>query len=211
MKAINVQFPSGQLSLVGVLQVPDGTGPFPAVVVCHPHPQYGGSMDNNVINCICEALAAKSFISFKFNFRGVEGSQGVFGNGTGEQDDVNSAITFLAARAEADHARLGLAGYSAGSAWGLTAGCADNRVKALCAVSPPLSMFNFKCLQDCLKPKFMISGSEDELVPVKPFLKFCQSLPEPREFQTIDGANHSWWGYEPVVAEKVSDFFARKL
>jgi alpha/beta superfamily hydrolase len=59
-----VRFPSGELSLEGILAIPQGTGPFPAVIVCHPHPLYGGSMDNNVVNSLCEALAQASLVSF---------------------------------------------------------------------------------------------------------------------------------------------------
>ncbi len=211
MNIDQVTFSSGGLSLVGTVYVPEGKGPLPAVVVCHPHPQYGGSMDNNVVNSICEALTPLSVMALKFNFRGVEGSEGSFGEGIGEQDDVLAAVEFMAGLKKADPLRLGIAGYSAGSAWGLNAGCQEKRVKALAAVSPPLSMFNFKCLQDCVKPKFMISGSADELIPIKPFLSFCKSLPDPKEYLAIEGAQHSWWGYETVVAGKVSDFFARVL
>lgn len=75
MKEERVNFPSGTILLEGILAIPQGAGPFPAVIVCHPHPLYGGSMDNNVVNSLSEALAQASLISFKFNFRGVGGSQ----------------------------------------------------------------------------------------------------------------------------------------
>ena len=80
-----MMFPCGELSLEGALTIPEGTGTFPAIIVCHPHPLYGGSMHNNVINSVCEALAQSSLISFKFNFRGVDASQGEFDQGDGEQ------------------------------------------------------------------------------------------------------------------------------
>jgi alpha/beta superfamily hydrolase len=79
-------------------------------------------MDNNVINAICEALSARSILSLKFNFRGVGGSEGTFSNGKDELSDVNAAISFVETQKEIDSGRIGLAGYSAGSAWGLTAG-----------------------------------------------------------------------------------------
>ena len=211
MTSKSVTFKSGELSLVGRVFTPEGKGPYPGVVVCHPHPQYGGSMDNNVVDSICDSLTSKSIISFKFNFRGVNGSEGKFGNGPGEEDDVRAAISFILSAKEVNPYRLGLVGYSAGSAWGLKAACGDARVKALAALSPPLSMFDFSCLQNCTKPKLMISGTEDRLIPVEPFESFCRSFPEPKECITVKGADHSWQGYEADAAEMVSGFFGRML
>jgi len=211
MNTTQTVFQSSSLDLVGMIHLPDGDGPFPAVVVCHPHPLYGGSMDNNVINIICNDLVRASCISFKFNFRGVGASQGSFSNGPGEMDDVRAAITFISKLKQVDPARLGLAGYSAGAAWGLTAVCRDDRIKALAAVSPPLSMFDFNCLYDCAKPKLMISGRLDNLIPEIPFLKFCQSLPEPIECYSVDGADHFWEGYTEAISHKITRFFNKHL
>ena len=97
-----VKFHCDELSLEGILDVPGGIGPFPAVIVCHPHPLYGGSMDNNVVDSICEALAQASLISLKFNFRGVGRSEGEFSQGIGEQEDVAAAISFITTVKEVD-------------------------------------------------------------------------------------------------------------
>jgi alpha/beta superfamily hydrolase len=85
MKQTRVSFASGELSLEGILAVPEGAGPFPVVIVCHPHPQYGGEMNNNVVVPICQALAQASIASLRFNFRGVGASQGIFADGIGEK------------------------------------------------------------------------------------------------------------------------------
>jgi alpha/beta superfamily hydrolase len=95
MKETRVSFLSGELLLEGILATPQGVGPFPAVIVCHPHPVYGGSMDNSVVYSLSEALTEASFVSFRFNFRGVGESQGEFGQGIGEQVDVEAAISFV--------------------------------------------------------------------------------------------------------------------
>jgi uncharacterized protein len=197
--------------LEGILYIPGGSGPFSAVVVCHPHPQYGGSMDNNVVNSICESLVSKSIVSFKFNFRGVNGSQGFFGNGIGEIDDVQAAISFVSGLGKVKHTNIGLVGYSAGAAWGLSAGCQDRRIKAVAAISPPINMFDFSFLQNCTLPRLMISGSEDDFVPIEDFNKFNNTLIEPKECLTIPGIDHFWWGYESYISEKVTNFFVRIL
>ena len=211
MKKTRVSFSSGGLFLEGILAIPEGTGPFPAVIVCHPHPLYGGSMDNNVVYSLSDTLTQASLASFRFNFRGVGGSQGEFGQGIGEQEDVEAAISFITTVKEVDAKRIGLAGYSAGAGFALPVGFNDARIKALAAVSPPLPMFDFDFLKSCPKPKLLISGSRDNLIPTDQFLEFCQNLPEPKECESIEGADHFWWGYESSLAAKVTAFFTKVL
>jgi alpha/beta superfamily hydrolase len=211
MKKTRVSFPSGELLLEGVVVTPKGPGPFPAVIVCHPHPLYGGSMDNNVICRISETLTQTSFASFKFNFRGVGGSQGEFGQGIGEQADVRAAISFVSTLKEVDSQRIGLAGYSAGAGFALPVSFDDARIKALVAISPPLSMFNFDFLKSCPKPKFVVSGSRDNFTASNQFLEFCQRLAEPKQCETIEGADHFWWEYESRLAARVTAFFINVL
>jgi alpha/beta superfamily hydrolase len=211
MKKIPTTFPSGEFILEGIVAIPEGAGHFPAVIVCHPHPLYGGSMDNAVVHSLCETLTKASFVSFKFNFRGVGASQGEFGQGVGEQADVEAAISFVGTLREVDCHRIGLAGYSAGSGFGFPVGSGDSRIKALAAVSPPLNMFAFDFLKDCSKPKLLVSGSEDNFTPADRFLEFCQSLAEPKQYEIIEGADHFWWEYESLLASKVTAFFTKVL
>jgi alpha/beta superfamily hydrolase len=180
-------------------------------MVCHPHPLYGGSMDNNVVSSVCEALTGAPIISFKFNFRGVGGSQGEFGQGTGEQEDVEAAISFISTVKEVDSERIGIAGYSAGAGFALPVGSKDARIKALAAISPPLLMFDFDFLKSYPKPKLLISGNRDDLIPADQFLQFCQKLNEPKECKSIEGADHFWWGYESRLADEVAAFFTKVL
>jgi alpha/beta superfamily hydrolase len=207
IKHSRILFKSCGLELEGILNIPDGLGPFPGVVLCHPHPQYGGSMDNNLIDSLCEYLTAESILAFKFNFRGVGNSQGIFDNGRGEQSDVLAAISFLSGLKEVIPGSIGLAGYSAGSSWGLAAAWQDARIKALAAISPPLSMSDFSFLRNCLKPVLLVSGSEDPLVPGEQLEALVRSLPGPHQLHIIAGADHSWWGHETTAAGKTASFF----
>jgi alpha/beta superfamily hydrolase len=211
MKKTRVSFSSGGFVLEGILAVPEGAGPFPVVIVCHPHPLYGGSMDNNVVNSLSETLTQASLVSFKFNFRGVGGSQGEFDQGIGEREDVEAAISLISTVKAVDSERIGLAGYSAGAGFAFPVGFNDNRIKALAAVSPPLSMFDFDFLKSCPKPKLLISGSRDELISIDQLLEFCKNLPEPKECENVEGADHFWWGYESLLAAKVVAFFTKVL
>lgn len=168
-------------------------------------------MDNNVVCALTEALTQASLVSLRFNFRGVGGSQGEFAQGLGEQADVEAAISFVSKLAQVDPHRIGLAGYSAGAGFALPVGSDDARIKALAAVSPPLDMFDFEFLKNCPKPKLLISGDKDHLISAHEFLEFCGDLPEPKECETIVGADHFWCGYESQLAARVIAFFAKAL
>ena len=139
MRQVSVTFPCGDIGLEGVWHFPEDASLFPAVIVCHPHPLYGGSMDSNVVSGICRALAEASLASLKFNFRGVGRSEGEVSQGRGEREDVEAAVNFMATVEEVDHGRLGLAGYSAGAAFSLPVCINNDKIKALAAVSPPIS------------------------------------------------------------------------
>ena len=95
MKEERVTFKSGELTLEGMIAYPDGAaGPHRAAVVCHPHPLYGGSMYNNVVDAALGALHARGFATLRFNFRGVGQSEGEFDDGKGEADDAVAAVRF---------------------------------------------------------------------------------------------------------------------
>src|SRR6266540_978811 len=114
-ESLAVTFPSGELSLEGLLHLPEQT-PAPGIVVCHPHPMYGGDMHNNVVDAICDTAVAEGIAALRFNFRGAGASEGRYDNGVGEQDDVRAALTYLRGLPEVDSARVALAGYSFGAA-----------------------------------------------------------------------------------------------
>ena len=211
MQQQRITFASGNLKLEGILYLPEGSGPFPCVIVCHPHPLYGGSMDNNVVDAVCGALVNASIAAFKFNFRGVGHSQGRYDDGRGEGDDAKAAITFVATLDQIDPARIGLCSYSAGAAFSLPACWNDERVKAIAAISPPLEMFDFSFIADCKKPLLLISGSYDDFTPAERFIEFCKDLSDTSEQELIVGADHFWQGYESELAERVAVFFPKGI
>lgn len=209
MKTKDVFFPCGKLKLEGSCYYPDGKGKFPAVVLCHPHPLYGGSMDNNVILAVASALAKKSIIALMFNFRGVGRSQGSFGGGEDEQQDLKAAIDWLAAQPEVDSGKIGVAGYSFGAFVALPQARQDPRVRALALISPAL-MDDTKMAQlsDYRVPKFIISGSADEHVAEKQLKLMEQKAADPKRLEIIPGADHFWVGHEAMLAERVMTFFS---
>jgi len=202
-------FPCGDISLEGVLWLPEDGGPFPAVVVCHPHPLYGGSMNVDMVHRVCEALGTHSIASLRFNFRGVGRSEGKYDDGVGEQDDVRAALSFLETRDEIDSSRLALCGYSFGTMVGIPVADKDDRVQAYAGISAffvlPDLLMNFR------KPKFFIHGNRDEFISHQQAEENVGKLPEPKEFVSVEGADHFWWGHDSEAAQRVGDFFASCL
>ncbi len=216
MKRRKVSFRCGELKLEGEYYLPDGDGHFPAAVVCHPHPLYGGSMDNNVVRAISQALVERGMAALVFNFRGVGGSQGSFDGGRGEQDDVRSALDWLCSRDDVDARRIGLAGYSFGAAVALPVACGEQRVKAVALVSLPLMddaqvEQSQALLSTCGIPKLLVCGDDDFVVPLGAVQRLAEVVREPKEVRVIPGADHFWWGDEGTVAATVADFLHRHI
>lgn len=208
MKRVHITFPVGDISLEGVWHFPDGSGPFPAVIVCHPHSLYGGSMSSNVIFYICQALAQQTIAALRFNFRGVGKSGGVFGGGVAEQDDVKAALTFVLSTPNIDQKRIGLTGYSFGAGVALPVAIQDKRISMLALVSPALLDSGWEQLKGYTKPKFIIMGENDFVIPQRQLWQLVKDIPEPKQSQIIPGADHFWAGFEEEVARRVTRFFA---
>jgi len=168
-------------------------------------------MDNNVILSISSALVEKSIIAFTFNFRGAGGSQGSFGGGIAEQKDAAAAVNWIISQPEADGNRVGIAGYSFGAAVALPVACADGRVGALALISMPYGKSQTSQLKSCTKTKLLIYGTNDFVVPLEQAQLMGKEAAEPKEFELVSGADHIWWGFESVLAEKVTTFFEQKL
>jgi alpha/beta superfamily hydrolase len=209
MNETRVTIPCGDLSLEGALSVPDGDGPFAGVVVCHPHPLYGGMMDNNVVNAVCRALAEASMATLRFNFRGVGGSQGDHDGGAGERDDVSAALSLLASVAGVDPGRIGLCGYSFGAGVAVEVAPGDERVRALALVSPLLAPPS--PIEGYGRPKLLLWGSRDLALPEAHLDRFTTGLPDPKQFEIIEGADHFWGGHEGRIGPAIAAFFADTL
>ncbi len=210
MKRKEIFFPSGNLKLEGRLAIPDRAGKVAGVVLCHPHPLYGGSMDNNVLFALSAALTGRGVASLCFNFRGVGQSEGRYDGAQGEIDDALAATAFLAGLAGIDPAGLGLAGYSFGGAIALEAGLQSDMIRAVAAVSP----HQIPALDGAAWPWLLLCGSADNLIPVSVVLKQKKKIIEADgagAVEMIDGADHFWYGHEQIVADRVTFFFQQHL
>ncbi len=209
MTVIVQTFYSGKLNLEGVLQMPREYGDqLPGVVLCHPHPLYGGEMNNNVVVAVSRVLSERGIAAFRFNFRGVGLSEGVFDDGVGEQDDLRAALAALAELPEVNPDRLGVMGYSFGGMVALAAGKSCEQVQAIAAVSPVITP---GLMQGLVKPAYFICGTNDHVVSTDLLIREAEGMVPPGQVEIIRGVDHFWVGHETDMAGKVAAFFAGTL
>jgi alpha/beta superfamily hydrolase len=189
--------PAGPLE--ALLDLPEAAAPRAVVVFAHPLPTHGGTMHTKVVFQGSKALARSGCAVLRFNFRGVGQSAGSWDNGRGELDDYRAALDFAAQ--EFPDLEIWAAGFSFGSYVALTTGQADDRVCALVAIAPPVDRYDFDPVARSAKPKFIVHGERDELIPLKQVRQFYGRIEEPKELVVIDRANHLFEGQASEVGD----------
>lgn len=158
-----------------------------AVILAHPHPLYGGSMDNIVIEEMAAACRARGLTTLRFNFRGAGKSSGAYDHGKGEQKDLIAAADYIRGQGAG---KIDFAGYSFG-AWVLAHAPLDDLPPGrVLMVAPPAAMMNFDGLRPCPRLKLVITGSEDEIAPPVRVEKLLSRLNPEADFRVIAGADH---------------------
>jgi len=193
-------FDSGGLNIEGLLENLPGER---AVVVAHPHSLYGGTMHNNVVKAVAHAYQEEDYSTLRFNFRGVKNSEGEFGNGQGEQEDVKGALRHLESLGKS---RIDLAGYSFG-AWVNALGLDKfEEAQRLIMVSPPVSFVDFGFLQYSPKIQLVICGTRDEIAEYKQVEKMLPKWNDEAVFRVVQGADHFYSGYEEELIDIIGRF-----
>lgn len=183
--------------------------PSGGVVLCHPHPLYGGDMDNPVVVRAAEVCQAASLATLRFNFRGVGTSGGTHDKGEGEREDVSAALDFLR-RILGASAPLGIIGYSFGAWVGGQVACADARVSGLVAIAPPLVFYDFGFLTGCRRTLLLVAGSRDPYCPREAFETLVAGLSGAHS-AVLDGADHFFFGKLYPLGEAVLAWARRFL
>ena len=174
------------------------------VVICHPHPQHGGTMDNKVVQTLARAVVQLGWRSVRFNFRGVGGSGGVWDEGRGEIDDALAVVA--AQRAAAPGLPLALGGFSFGAyvAAQAAARLADDLqhpapVERLVLVGPATSRFT---LPATVAPDtVVIHGEADEVVPLA--ATFDWARPQGLPVIVLPGVGHFFHGQLTRLKDQV--------
>jgi len=190
----------------GLVHLGTNGGMRAAVVLAHPHPQYGGTMHTKAVYQSAKALARIGCAVLRFNFRGAGRSAGTFDAGVGEKDDFRAALDFM--RSRYPDTPLWAAGLSFGSWVGLSVGADDPRVSLLLGLSMPVSKYDFSFLVASTNPKYFIHGERDEICSLKEMREFYARAAEPKELAVIDAADHLFDGKVSEVADAVEDLLS---
>ena len=196
--------------LVGRLSMPDR--PVAGVVLCHPHPLYGGSMDNLLITTTQSAVRDGGAATLRFNFRSVGGSTGTHGGGTGELLDVAAALDFLDNELRSSRQPggpdipLAIVGYSFGTWVGLRAGLNDLRVGQMVGIAPTVRLVPFDFLKESRAPVLLIAGDRDEYGPVTEVRAVASRAGFHVTVAPISGADHFFVGRSTTIARRVASF-----
>lgn len=203
-----IAIPAGHDELEGLLRLPDelATTPRMAAVICHPHPQFGGTMHNKVVFRIAQALVDAGIPALRFNFRGVGRSSGRYDHGRGERDDVHAALDALAGRYP--DTPLCLGGVSFGAWVGLPVGCADARVRQLIGAGVPVSLLSVGDLAGCNMPKLIVQGEQDQYGPAQEIQAWFEHLPAPKHLSVIAAADHLFTRQQAELYAAVYAYFA---
>ena len=193
------------LSLEARLALP--ASPTAGVVICHPHPLYGGDMDNPVVVRAQEVCAGLGLATLRFNFRGVGASGGVHAGGVGEQDDASAALDTLTKAIGGGV--LAIAGYSFGARIAAQVGGRDGRIGGMALIAPPLAMYDFELLEDKHVPTLVVVGTQDQYCPYDDFARFTAARPWVTA-TAVEGADHFFFGKLFPLGEAVAAW-ARQL
>jgi alpha/beta superfamily hydrolase len=194
--------------LEGVAYLPQGSGPFPTSVVCHPHPLMGGRMDNPIVVIVCESLARRGWAALRFNFRGAGGSEGRFDDGRGEMDDVAGALDFLTAQPGIDPGRLAVVGYSFGAGVGLRHAARDPRLRWMAGIALVQEHYADPFLDDDARPKLFIAGEHDPWAPPDLLRAYVARLRPPKALHVVPHTDHFFGGREGDVATAIASWLA---
>jgi uncharacterized protein len=196
--------PAGRLE--ALLEEPEETLTA-AALVCHPHPRHGGTMHNKVVYRLARGLRRSGHVVLRFNYRGVNLSEGSYAHGEGEIDDARVALDFLRDRYPA--LPLTLAGFSFGARIVLRLGCETNPshlagVRRVIAVGFPTVYQDRTFLDNCTIPRIFVQSTRDEYGPIEELNSLIETLPEPKQLIWIDAQDHFFAGALEQLEESIT-------
>lgn len=191
--------PGPQGPLESILEEPDAH-PARFAVICHPHPLYGGTMDNKVVWTLSRALEEAGVATLRFNFRGVGASAGTYDEGIGETEDAAAVLAF-----GAEHwpgARPLLAGFSFGAYIALRL-AGRTSLEHLITVAPPVGRFDVERQPDPHCPWLIVQGDADEVVDAQAVIAWARQLGSQVELVVLPGVGHFFHGALQLLRDAV--------
>ncbi len=192
--------PAGRLE--ALLEEPEEGPARAAALVCHPHPQHGGTMHNKVVYRVARGLRRSGHVVLRFNYRGVNLSEGSYAEGEGELEDARAALRYLRNR----YADLSytLAGFSFGSRIALRLGCAEgSSASRIIAAGFPTAYRDRSSLDGCVTPRVFIQSTHDEFGSVEDLKATVERLPEPKRLILVEAQDHFFSGALERLEEEI--------
>ncbi|MDR4507864.1 MAG: hypothetical protein MRJ65_06450 [Candidatus Brocadiaceae bacterium] len=215
-----VHFCSDQLRLEGVFAYNEDASP--AILLCSPHPNLGGDMENNIITSLARVSGEMGFSSLRFNYRGVGSSEchtkdiaQIFQywedtmsteNYLDAVNDTRSALHFLISQLGMAN-KIFIAGYSFGCLVGMRVGVENKNVTAFASVSTPFGRYNLDFLRRCHKEKLFIYSRNDFATTEEEILKGFEQIPAPKSIELIENSDHFYRKQEDLISKKICAFF----
>jgi alpha/beta superfamily hydrolase len=178
--------PAGKLE--ALLEEPEDGALSQAALVCHPHPKGGGTMHNKVVYRLARGLRRTGSVVLRFNYRGVNLSEGAYDNGRGETEDARVALQDL--RVRYPDVPLTVAGFSFGSRIALRLASQEDNLSRVIAVGFPTTIAGHGYVDAVTIPKYFIQSTQDEFGPRNQFQQFYDALPEPKHLDWVEAADH---------------------
>ena len=186
----------------------------PVALLLHPHPQYGGTMNNKVVYTLYQTFVRRGFSTLRFNFRGVGRSQGRFDNGQGELSDAASALDWMQAH-NPNTTACWIAGFSFGAWVGMQLMMRRPEIRGFISVAPPASLHDFSFLAPCPASGMILHGDKDEVIPQASVDKLAQKLQKQKnikiDYRVIAGSDHFFQDHIDDLNKHVNDYLDKAL
>ena len=211
VKEIIFTGPDGRL--VGKYKKGQSLNP-PVALLLHPHPLYGGTMNNPIVTELYNIFDALGFSTFRFNFRGVGKSEGKFDNGLGELADAAAALDWVQ-RQNPNTNQCWVSGFSFGAVICMQLLMRRPEITRFVSVSPQPNLYDFNFLAPCPASGLIIHGKKDEIAPLDDVQKLAQKLQAQKnitvEYEEISGANHFYDNEIPKLKKVVENYIEIEL
>lgn len=188
--------------LEALYEEPYDREPWCAAVVCHPHPQFGGTLHNKVVYRLARGLRRAGVAVLRFNYRGVGRSQGEYGNLKGEIEDARAALDWL--RARNPSLPYALAGFSFGARVITRLGCSIGGARFLLAAGFPTAMGGAEYLERCANAKIFVQSTHDQFGPRADLEAAYARWAAPKRILWIEAADHFFSDALDALEERVA-------
>ncbi|MDH5408487.1 MAG: alpha/beta hydrolase [Gammaproteobacteria bacterium] len=192
--------PAGQLELLCTMPATIASHQA-VVIICHPHPLYGGSMTNKVVHMLAKGANELGLVNVRFNFRGVAGSEGQFDDARGESEDLLAVVDWV--RNQFPDSPIWLAGFSFG-AYIAIKNYSLAGAERLLMVAPPATLYDLSEIRSIDVPCWILQGGQDEVIDPDVVRDWITGLSPAPNLQWIESAGHFFHGQLSVVRDFIT-------